>query len=73
MVEDFGRAVMRCTAKLCITVRPFITPLPRYSLAVDAAPTSSGEAESRKKAGKEPRRVKPTCHVRGGASQGGVP
>jgi SOS-response transcriptional repressor LexA len=37
MVEDFGRAVMRLYGELVhSTIRPFITHLPRYSLAVAA-------------------------------------
>src|SRR5438094_851878 len=37
MVEDFGRAVMRLYRELVqSTVRPFVTHLPRYSLAVAA-------------------------------------
>jgi SOS-response transcriptional repressor LexA len=37
MVEDFGRAVMRWYSELVhSTVRPFVTHLPRYSLAVAA-------------------------------------
>ena len=37
MVEDFGRAVLRLYRELVhATVRPFVTHLPRYSLAVAA-------------------------------------
>jgi len=37
MIEDFGRAVMRLYRELVhATVRPFVTHLPRYSLAVAA-------------------------------------
>src|SRR6202035_4126294 len=37
LVEDFGRAVLRLYRELvATTVRPFVTHLPRYSLAVAA-------------------------------------